>query len=176
MTSQFASIAARLLELAGLRPLNAYSMRRTLSIVLAVSPPIVCASIAESSGNWELFERSGSLTAAIGLIVASRRYIHYGVIELLQAHKKLKSDIAGLLEDIFTAKLGLALSGLGMIISGWGKYSVGGASATFCCGRCLPFGMLVEMPFIYGTARLEQIPVDFTRSLRARSNWKLRGQ
>jgi hypothetical protein len=122
MMSQFTNIVASLLALAGLRPLTAYSVRRIVTVVLAVLPPIVCASIAESSGNWDLFERSGSITAAIGLIVASRRYIHYGVLELLHAHKELKSDIAELLEDIFTQKLGLALSGFGMIISGWGKY------------------------------------------------------
>jgi hypothetical protein len=122
MMSQFTNIVASLLAVAGLRPLTSHSVRGIVSVVLAVLPPIVCASIAESSGNWDLFERSGSITAAIGLIVASRRYIHYGVLELLHAHKELKSDIAELLEDIFTQKLGLALSGFGMIISGWGTY------------------------------------------------------
>jgi hypothetical protein len=122
MTSQLTSAAASLLALAGLRPLNVYSVRKIVAVVLAVSPPIVCAWVAENSANWDLFERSGSITAAIGLIVASRRYVHYGVLELLHAHKELKTDIAELLEDILTQKLGLALSGFGMIISGWGKY------------------------------------------------------
>ena len=55
-------------------------------------------------------------------MVASRRYIHYGAIELLRTRDELKSDVAEMLEDIFTQKLGFALSAFGMMISGWGKY------------------------------------------------------
>ncbi|HME73727.1 MAG TPA: hypothetical protein VKM54_28270 [Myxococcota bacterium] len=57
-------------------------------------------------------------------MVASRRYVQHGILELamLRANEVLKSDLAEVLEDIFTAKLGLALSGFGTVIAGWGKY------------------------------------------------------
>jgi hypothetical protein len=122
MRTQLQSAAADLLQVAGLRPLNASGLRTIVSLALAVLPPIVCAAMAETSANWDLFERSGSITAAVGLVVASRRYIHYGAIELLRTSDELKSDVAEMLEDIFTQKLGFALSAFGMMISGWGKY------------------------------------------------------
>ena len=79
--------------------------------------------MAQSSGNWDLFERCGSLTAAIGLVVASRRYFQYGVHELamLRAHDELKSEMAELLEDVLTAKMGLALSAFGTNRLGLGQ-------------------------------------------------------
>jgi hypothetical protein len=91
--------------------------------VMAISPPILCACLAGHSGNWDLFERSGSITTAIGLLVASRRYVQYGVVELamLQA-RRVTSEAREMLEEIHTAKLGLALSGFGTVIWGWGKY------------------------------------------------------
>ena len=93
-------------------------------VVLGLCPPLLGGWFAQSSGNWDLFERSGSMTAAIGLVVASRRYFQYGVHELavLRADDELKSDMAELLEDVLTARMGLALSAFGTIVSGWGKY------------------------------------------------------
>jgi hypothetical protein len=63
--------------------------RRVATTIMAISPPILCACLAGHSGNWDLFERSGSITTAIGLQVASRRYAQYGVLELamLQARE-----------------------------------------------------------------------------------------
>ena len=57
-------------------------------------------------------------------MMASRRYVGRGVLELaiLHARKEPKLDIVELLEDVFTTKTGLALSGFGTIVWGWGKY------------------------------------------------------
>jgi len=118
------------LELAGVWPLRAYRVHRVAAIFLAVAPPIACAFLARESGRWDLFERSGSITTAIGLLLASRRYIRYSVLELAVLHAQPKPNIAQILEDIFTAKLGLALSAFGTIIWGWGKY-LGWASFTY---------------------------------------------
>ncbi len=41
---------------------------------------------------------------------------------MLRANGIQKSDIADVLDNILTAKLGLALSGFGTIIWGWGAY------------------------------------------------------
>ena len=124
MTIRFHNAIALYLALAGLRPLSAHRVRTVVIVALAVCPSIVCARLAENSGAWDLFERSGSITTAIGLLVASRRYIQHGVLELaaLQANEKLRSNVAEVLEEILTAKLGLALSAFGTIIWGWGKY------------------------------------------------------
>ncbi len=115
---------ASYLELAGLRVPSVYVVRSVVAIVLAVCPSIVCASLAENSGRWDLFERSGSIITAIGLMLASRRYIRYGVIELttLRANNGLDPNVGEILEDVLTAKLGLALSALGTVIWGWGEY------------------------------------------------------
>ena len=112
------------LKAAGLLPLNRYGARRLAAAVLAISPPFVCALLAEATGRWDLFERSGSITAAIGLFLASRRYIRHGALELtmLRVNDALKSDTAEVLEDVLTGKLGLALSAFGSIIWGWGTY------------------------------------------------------
>lgn len=93
-------------------------------VVLGLCPPLLGGWFAQSSGNWDLFERSGSMTAAIGLVVASRRYFQYGVHELarLRADDEQKSEMAALLEDVLTAKEGLALSAFGTFVAGWGKY------------------------------------------------------
>src|SRR5271165_6003886 len=109
------------LELSGVWPLRAYRVRRAAAIILALAPPTACAFLARESGRWDLFERSGSITTAIGLALASRRYIRYGVLELAILRAQPEST-AELLEDIFTAKLGLALSAFGTIIWGWGQY------------------------------------------------------
>jgi hypothetical protein len=112
------------LKAVGVLPLNRNGVRRLAAVVLAISPPFVCALLAEGTGRWDLFERSGSITAAIGLLLASRRYIRHGVLELtmLRVNDALKSDIAEVLEDVVTGKLGLALSAFGSIIWGWGTY------------------------------------------------------
>ena len=93
-------------------------------VVLGLCSLLLGGWFAQSSGNWDLFERSGSMTVAIGLVVASRRYFQYGVHELamLRADDELKSDMGELLEDVLTAKMGLALSAFGTIVWGWGKY------------------------------------------------------
>lgn len=111
------------LELAGVQPIKTYRVRSAAAIILALSPPTVCALLASSSGRWDLFERSGSITTAIGLLLASRRYIRYGVRELALLHaQKLQAEVTEIYEDIFTAKRGLALSAVGTIIWGWGTY------------------------------------------------------
>jgi hypothetical protein len=98
--------------------------RLVVVVVLGLCPLLLGGWFAQSSGNWDLFERSASITSAIGLVVASRRYFQYGVHELamLRPGDELKSEMAELLEDILTAKMGLALSAFGTIVWGWGKY------------------------------------------------------
>ncbi len=111
------------LESAGVRRRAAYRARSAALLILATSPPIVCAFLARTNDRWDLFERSGSITTAIGLLLASRRYLRYGVLELALLHaKKLQPDVTEVFEDIFTAKRGLALSAFGTIIWGWGNY------------------------------------------------------
>lgn len=41
---------------------------------------------------------------------------------MLRANNQIESEIGEVLEDIFTTKLGLALSAFGTIIWGWGQY------------------------------------------------------
>jgi len=109
-------------HVADARHLRRYRWRRVAATIMAISPPILCACLAGSSGNWELFERSGSITTAIGLVLASRRYVQYGVLELAMQARGPAPDAREMLEDILTAKLGLALSAFGTVIWGWGKY------------------------------------------------------
>ena len=124
MIRQAGKTLGRCLKAAGVLPFDRYLARRLIAVSVAVSPPIVFAWLAESTGRWELFERSGSITAAIGLFLASRRYIQHGVQELamLRANDQLRSDLAEVLEDVITGKLGLALSAFGTVIWGWGTY------------------------------------------------------
>jgi hypothetical protein len=124
MTYHSGRILTRYLEGIGLSPFNYYGLHRLIAVIVAISPPAVFAWLAEGTGRWELFERSGSITAAIGLLLASRRYVRHGVLELTMLHvnDELKSNIAEVLEDIVTGKLGLALSAFGSIIWGWGTY------------------------------------------------------
>ena len=98
--------------------------RRVAATILAVSPPLVFAWFATGSDRWDLFERSGSLTSAIGLLLASRRYLGRGVHELaiLHKHNESRSSVVELMEDIHSAKLEFALSAFGMVIWGWGAY------------------------------------------------------
>ena len=92
-------------------------------VVLGLCPPLLGGWFAQSTGNWDLFELSGSITTAIGLLVASRRYFQYGVHELakLRADDERKPEMTKLLEDVLTAKESLALR-VRTIVSGWGKY------------------------------------------------------
>ena len=94
---------------------------RPIAAALALSPPIGCAWFAESSGRWDLFERTGSITAAVGLALASRRYLQHGIAELASLHTR-KAPTLHAEDDIHSTKLGLALSAFGMLVSGWGRY------------------------------------------------------
>jgi len=118
------STLASYLEKAGFRPLNAFRAREILTIILAFAPPLIAASLVGSPNRWEWFARSGSATAAVGLFWASRNYLSYSVSELARLRTDLKrqSDDTVVVEEISTAKLGLALSAFGTIISGWGQY------------------------------------------------------
>jgi hypothetical protein len=124
MTSQFGKAPSSYAELARVRTPGAYRARRVAAIILAVSPPLICAWFAKGPDRWDLFERSGSLTTAIGLLLASRRYLQRGILELaiMYRNNQSKSDMIELLEDIHTTKMGLAISAFGTIIWGWGAY------------------------------------------------------
>jgi len=63
--------------------------------MLAISPPLVCAFLARNSDRWDLFERSGSMITAIGLLTASRRDIRYGVLKLAMLVKEHEPDLVG---------------------------------------------------------------------------------
>jgi len=124
VTMQPARTRMTLLALLGVRPLTTYRIRSIAAVTLGLCPPIVFAWVGQTSGNWDLFERSGAITSAIGLLMASRRYIEYGLLELAMppSNENQQSHLAELVEDIFTAKIGLALSAFGTIVWGWGKY------------------------------------------------------
>ena len=98
-----------------------HRVRRVAALGVAILTPVVCAILARQSGRWDLFERSGSITTAIGLALASRRYIEYTPLELATAQANAP-DLGEKLEETITAKLGLALSAFGTIIWGWGTY------------------------------------------------------
>lgn len=124
MTSGVREALKRYLDLLRSLSPGAYRFRRTAVITLAVSPPLICALFAHGPDRWDLFERSGSLTAAIGLLLASRQYLKPGNFELaiMNRNHESKSNMIELLEDIRTHKLGLAVSAFGTVISGWGSY------------------------------------------------------
>ena len=136
MTSQFDKAPPSYAEYVRLRSPRAYRARRVAAIILAVSPPLICAWFATGPDRWDLFERSGSLTSAVGLLLASRRYLGHGVLELaiLRITNESRSSMVELLEDIHTAKLGLGLSAFGTIISGMGRAS---RVVEFQLPRCL---------------------------------------
>ena len=98
-----------------------FRWHRPIAAVLALSPPVACAWYAENNGRWDLFERTGSITAAVGLALASRRYLQHGIAELASLHSTNAPSLNAR-DDIHSTKLGLALSAFGMIISGWGRY------------------------------------------------------
>jgi hypothetical protein len=128
-------------------------------VLAGIFPPIVCAWIVLISGDCGLFERSGSITAAIGLLAASRRYVHHSIIALVmfRASEVPKSDATEMLKDILTAKLGLALSGFGTFIWVGAHTLVGGASATLWSGRFSSFAVPIGTTFIYRTAKLPRL-------------------
>jgi hypothetical protein len=122
MTSQFGKARSSYAEYFRLLFPRAYRARRIAAIILAVSPPLICAWFATGHDRWDLFQRAGSLTTAIGLLLASRRYLGHGILELASFQENKKSSMVELLEDIHTAKMGLGLSAFGTIIWGWGDY------------------------------------------------------
>jgi hypothetical protein len=93
-------------------------------IVLAVLPAVVFACIAQASKRWDLFERSGSVTTIIGLLLASRPYFEHTITDLVSfhadEHAAFKPRVA--LSNILAAKRGLTLSAFGSLIWGWGSY------------------------------------------------------
>ncbi|MBV8613456.1 MAG: hypothetical protein JOY66_06740 [Acetobacteraceae bacterium] len=109
------------LDLAALRSLSRHRVRRALAVILGICPPFICAWLAEGNGRWDLFERSGSITTSVGLLLASRPYIQHSIHELVVLHMKgeLPSEFQ---EDVFSGKFGLALSAVGTVIWGWGAY------------------------------------------------------
>jgi hypothetical protein len=111
------------MERGTLRMLTLHGARFTLAAIAALAAPIVCAVFASRSGRWDLFERTGSITTACGLLLAARRYIRYGVVELTLLHaQQRRAEMTEIVADIVTAKEGLALSAVGTIIWGWGSY------------------------------------------------------
>ena len=119
MTSEFSKAPSSYLELFRLRAIPG-AHRGIAAIILAVIPPLICARFATVHDRWDVFEKSGSLTSAIGLVAASRRYLGYSVHQLAALEKDSRVD--ELVEDIYAAKLGLAISAFGMTISAWGRY------------------------------------------------------
>ena len=106
-----------------LQALRVHGPRFVLVAIVSLAAPVGCAVFASSSGRWDLFERSGSITTACGLLLASRRYIRYGVVELTLLHaQQQRAEVTEIIADIVTAKEGLALSAVGTIIWGWGSY------------------------------------------------------
>jgi hypothetical protein len=101
-----------------------YIFRSLGLISLAVFPAIVCAHLAQTTANWQLFERSGSIITIAGLLFASRRYFQHTVTDLVaaQTHRGARFDSGKVLTDILAARRGLTLSAFGTLIWGWGIY------------------------------------------------------
>ena len=89
-------------------------------IALTVCPAIICAYLAQTSSNWHVFERSGSIVTIIGLLLASRRYIEHTVTDLVTKDIELKLDKG--LSEVVAARCGLTLSAFGTLIWGWGIF------------------------------------------------------
>jgi hypothetical protein len=124
MTSHPRKTLARYLQLHRLVLRGGQRGYGAVAIFLAVSPPLIAALFATGPERWELFERSGALTTTIGLLLASRRYLQRGIIEIamIDAGHGSESNMTDLLEDVHATKLGLAISAFGTIIWGLGKY------------------------------------------------------
>ena len=60
----------------------------------------------------------------IGLLLASRRYLRRGIVEIAMMDRSdgSNSHVMELLEDIHATKLGLAISAFGTVIWGGGQY------------------------------------------------------
>ncbi|OAJ61767.1 hypothetical protein A6V36_23765 [Paraburkholderia ginsengiterrae] len=101
-----------------------FIVRSLAIILLTVCPAIICAYLAQTSSNWHLFERSGSIITIIGLLIASRRYIEHTVTDLVVADTKEDAGFkpGKVLSDILDAKRGLTLSAFGTLIWGWGIF------------------------------------------------------
>ena len=101
-----------------------HSIPRTIAVCLAVSPPVLCALLVRGPERWSLFERSGALTSAIGLLAAARRYIHRGVIEIATMDRDgdSQSNRLELVENVHATKMGFVISAFGMVIGATGKY------------------------------------------------------
>jgi hypothetical protein len=99
-----------------------YIARSVSMIVLAVSPALVCAYFAQTSADWHLFERSGSIVTIAGLLLASRRYFEHTVTDLVVAHTRedARFEPTEVLSSILDARRGLTLSAFGTLIWGWG--------------------------------------------------------
>jgi hypothetical protein len=101
-----------------------YIVRSISMIVLAVCPAIICAYLAQTSADWHLFERSGSIITITGLLLASRRYFEHTVTDLIVAHtqRNARREPCEVLSSILDARRGLTLSAFGTLIWGWGIY------------------------------------------------------
>jgi uncharacterized membrane protein len=124
MTSRLGNGGPRYADLVRLRPPRAYLAVKVAALILGVIAPLIGAWIATGRDRWDLFAQSGSITSAVGLLLASRRYLGHGILELAIMHRNNESrpSMVELLEDIHTTKMGLAISAFGTIIWGWGKY------------------------------------------------------
>jgi hypothetical protein len=138
-------------------------------IVLAVCPAVICAWLAHTSGDWHLFERSGSAITIAGLLLASRRYFEYTVTDLVVAHtqKDARFEAGEILSSILDARRGLTLSAFGTLIWGWGIYL-----------RWWSFGVLaVWMAFVLYRALSDPVLQHGREDVSvARSWWASRGR
>ncbi|AUT64069.1 hypothetical protein [Paraburkholderia terrae] len=101
-----------------------YIARSIALVVLAVSPSVICAYLAQTSAHWSLFERSGSIVTIIGLLLASRHYFAYTVTDLVVARTNEGAGFKArkVLSDVLAARRGLTLSAFGTLIWGWGIF------------------------------------------------------
>lgn len=101
-----------------------FIVRSVALIVLAVSPALICARLAQTSAHWGLFERSGSIVTIIGLLLASRHYFAYTVTDLVVArtYEGTGFNVGKGLSDVLAARRGLTLSAFGTLIWGWGIF------------------------------------------------------
>jgi hypothetical protein len=93
-------------------------------IMLAVCRAIICAYLAQTSANWHLFERSGSIVTITGLLLASRRYFEHTVTDLVisRSNDDAGSNSEKILGDILATRRGLTLSAFGTLIWGYGIF------------------------------------------------------
>lgn len=110
--------------LSGWLPHVVHRLLKLAGIVAGVSPAIFCAWCANQSGRWDLFERAGSIATTIGLIFATGRYIRHSTLELVMSRSRTHypPDLVESLDEVIGARVGLALSGFGTLVWGWGAY------------------------------------------------------